>query len=67
MWTQEKVNTKSITLEVFSMNGWKKFSADELAEIKANPYVKSATINMIRFTIAFKYGLLQLMNVMFGI
>jgi hypothetical protein len=33
---------------------WKSFTPDELQEIRQNPYVKSATNNMIRFTVAFK-------------
>jgi len=36
------------------MINWKIFTEEELKEIRANPYVKSATANMIRFTIAFK-------------
>ena len=33
---------------------WKTFTEEELREIRSNPYVKSATQKMIRFTIAFK-------------
>ena len=32
---------------------WKSFTPEELMEIRNNPYVKSATNNMIRFTAAF--------------
>jgi hypothetical protein len=32
----------------------KKFSEAELGEIRANPYVKSATESMVHFTVAFK-------------
>jgi hypothetical protein len=33
---------------------WKSFTPKELLEIRENPYVKSATNNMIRFTALFK-------------
>jgi len=33
---------------------WKSFTPDELQKIRQNPYVKSATNNMIRFTVRFK-------------
>jgi len=33
---------------------WKTFTEEELKVLRANPYVKSATANMIRFTVAFK-------------
>lgn len=33
---------------------WKSFTPEELMAIRSNPYVKSATNNMIRFTAAFK-------------
>ena len=33
---------------------WKEFTLEELSEIKQNPYVKSATTKMVRFTVAFK-------------
>lgn len=36
------------------MSNWKTFTEEELKEIRANPYVKSATEKMIRFTVAFK-------------
>ena len=36
------------------MREWKTFSAKELSDIQKNRYVKSATINMIRFTVEFK-------------
>ena len=36
------------------MTNWKTFTQEELKAICANPYVKSATAKMIRFTIAFK-------------
>lgn len=36
------------------MVNWKTFTPDELKEIRANSYVKSATAKMIRFTVAFK-------------
>jgi hypothetical protein len=54
MWTQEKVHTKNSTLEVSTLREWKKFSEEELAALCANPYVKSATANMVRFTADFK-------------
>lgn len=34
--------------------GWKTFSPEELVEIRRNPYVKSATPYMIRFTVESK-------------
>ena len=36
------------------MKEWKTFTPKELKTIRANPYVKSATEKMIRFTVAFK-------------
>jgi len=33
---------------------WKTFTPEELVKIKQNPYVKSATAHMIRFTSVFK-------------
>ena len=36
------------------MSNWKTFTEDELKSIRSNPYVKSATSKMIRFTVAFK-------------
>ena len=36
------------------MKDWKTFSEEELKTIRANQYVKSATANMIRFTVDFK-------------
>lgn len=33
---------------------WKTFNEEELKEIRSNPYVKSATAKMLRFTVAFK-------------
>ena len=36
------------------MANWKTFTEEELKAIRANPYVKSATAKMIRFTVAFK-------------
>jgi hypothetical protein len=36
------------------MRNWKTFSEEELKILRANPYVKSATTKMIRFTIEFK-------------
>lgn len=36
------------------MRDWKTFTEEELKGIRANPYVKSATAKMIRFTVAFK-------------
>lgn len=36
------------------MRDWKTFNEEELKEIRSNPYVKSATAKMIRFTVAFK-------------
>jgi hypothetical protein len=33
---------------------WKTFTEEELKTIRTNPYVKSATSKMIRFTVAFK-------------
>lgn len=33
---------------------WKDFKPGELIELKNNPYVKSATVKMIRFTTTFK-------------
>ncbi|MFV0497644.1 MAG: HTH domain-containing protein [Candidatus Fimivivens sp.] len=36
------------------MTSWKAFTEEELGAIRANPYVKSATAKMIRFTVAFK-------------
>ncbi|MDR0918562.1 MAG: hypothetical protein LBM93_04855 [Oscillospiraceae bacterium] len=38
---------------------WKKFNETELGKIRSNPYVKSATENMIRFTVAFKEEFLR--------
>lgn len=36
------------------MSNWKTFTEEELKEIRANTYVKSATSKMIRFTVGFK-------------
>jgi len=36
------------------MKDWKTFTPEELKAIRANPYVKSATEKMIRFTVDFK-------------
>jgi hypothetical protein len=36
------------------MANWKTFTEEELKTIRSNPYVKSATTKMIRFTVAFK-------------
>lgn len=36
------------------MRNWKTFTTEELQEIRKNPYVKSATVKMIRFTVEFK-------------
>ena len=33
---------------------WKEFTPEELSELKKNPYVKSVTTKMVRFTVAFK-------------
>ena len=33
---------------------WRAFTEEELKALRANPYVKSATAKMIRFTVAFK-------------
>lgn len=33
---------------------WKSFTPEELTALRRNPYVKSATTHMVRFTIAFK-------------
>ena len=33
---------------------WKTFTEEELKSIRANPYVKSATSKMVRFTVEFK-------------
>lgn len=33
---------------------WKEFTPQELTELKKNPYVKSVTTKMVRFTVAFK-------------
>jgi len=33
---------------------WKTFTEEELKSIRANPYVKSATAKMVRFTVEFK-------------
>jgi transposase len=33
---------------------WKEFSPEEVIDLKGNPYVKSVTAYMIRFTVAFK-------------
>jgi hypothetical protein len=33
---------------------WKTFTPEELVKIRQNPYVKSATVHMIRFTSVFK-------------
>jgi hypothetical protein len=44
------------------MRNWKTFSPEELKIIRANPYVKSATAKMIRFTVAFKEEFWQQTN-----
>jgi len=36
------------------MVNWKTFTEDELKVLRSNPYVKSATSKMIRFSVAFK-------------
>ena len=36
------------------MSNWKTFTEEELKAIRSNPYVKSATTRMVRFTVAFK-------------
>ena len=44
------------------MRNWKTFTEEELKAIRANPYVKSATAKMIRFTVAFKEEFWRLYN-----
>lgn len=36
------------------MANWKTFTEEELKDLRANPYVKSSTTHMVRFTVAFK-------------
>jgi len=44
------------------VRNWKTFTEEELKAIRANPYVKSATVKMIRFTVAFKEEFWRLYN-----
>jgi hypothetical protein len=44
------------------MSNWKTFSEEELKTLRANPYVKSATTKMVRFTVAFKEEFWRLYN-----
>jgi hypothetical protein len=44
------------------VRNWKTFTEEELKAIRANPYVKSATAKMIRFTVAFKEEFWRLYN-----
>lgn len=45
-----------------TVRNWKTFTEEELKAIRANPYVKSATAKMIRFTVAFKEEFWRLYN-----
>lgn len=45
-----------------ALRNWKTFTEEELKAIRANPYVKSATAKMIRFTVAFKEEFWRLYN-----
>jgi len=47
---------------VSALRNWKTFTEEELKAIRANPYVKSATAKMIRFTVAFKEEFWRLYN-----
>lgn len=44
------------------MVNWKTFTEEELKILRANPYVKSATAKMIRFTTAFKEEFWRMYN-----